>query len=461
MLPKRQRARVGPPGTAPSSAARFPGVTVYLAEPQMGRSRRAFLTGLALSKGFRVLDAYSSEVTHVMMEGTISRGGRLPAGAQDGGPSPRMHPPSALRCKLVHGEHGGRAACPCGVPAPPGGGCVQEGAATPSMGAALCLPASHTRHAPQRRPLEALETLAEAAGSAGFAGGEGRQLSLCRAASVLKALPSPVTALSQLRGLACFGEHSRRVVQELLQHGVCEEVERVRLSERYQAMKSCLLTTLCSSSERHLTQIFGVGVRTADRWYREGLRTLDDLREQPQRLTQQQRAGLQHHQDLSTPILPSDVETLQQAVEAAMGQALPGAAVALTGGFRRVLCCLKKQARGFLLAPLTVLPGSWLLSQPHTAVPGHGRPEALPHPDHLVVTPINQFPFALLGWTGSKRFERELHRFSRKERGLWLNSRDLFDPGQKTFFHVASEEDIFRLLGLEYLPPQQRNAWSY
>ena len=29
-----------------------------------------------------------------------------------------------------------------------------------------------------------------------------------------------------------------------------------------------------------------------------------------------------------------------------------------------------------------------------------------------------------------QRFERELCRFSRKERGLWLNSRGLFDPGQ-------------------------------
>nr|KAF6419176.1 DNA polymerase mu [Rousettus aegyptiacus] len=69
MLPKRRRARAGTPG-ADSSAARFPGVAVYLAEPHMGRSRRAFLTRLALSKGFRVLDAYSSEVTHVVMEQT-------------------------------------------------------------------------------------------------------------------------------------------------------------------------------------------------------------------------------------------------------------------------------------------------------------------------------------------------------------------------------------------------------
>ena len=81
------------------------------------------MAGLGKGSGphFLFFPPPSSEVAHVMMEGTISRGGRLPAGAQDGGPSPRMHPPSALRRKLVHGEHGGRAACPCGVPAPPGG----------------------------------------------------------------------------------------------------------------------------------------------------------------------------------------------------------------------------------------------------------------------------------------------------------------------------------------------------
>lgn len=51
------------------------------------------------------------------------------------------------------------------------------------------------------------------------------------------------------------------------------------------------LTRLCLPSQQLFTQIFGVGVRTADRWYREGLRTLDDVRGQVQRLTEQQKAG--------------------------------------------------------------------------------------------------------------------------------------------------------------------------
>lgn len=43
----------------------------------------------------------------------------------------------------------------------------------------------------------------------------------------------------------------------------------------------------------------------------------------------------------------------------------------------RVMCCLKKQVRGFLLPLLRELLGSQLLlSQPHVAVPGHASTPA-------------------------------------------------------------------------------------
>lgn len=51
------------------------------------------------------------------------------------------------------------------------------------------------------------------------------------------------------------------------------------------------LMGLPSPFQQLFTRIFGVGVRTADQWYREGLRTLDDVWKQVQRLTQQQKAG--------------------------------------------------------------------------------------------------------------------------------------------------------------------------
>uniref|UniRef100_A0A8C6F7L7 DNA-directed DNA/RNA polymerase mu n=1 Tax=Monodon monoceros TaxID=40151 RepID=A0A8C6F7L7_MONMO len=470
MLPKRRRARVGTPDTAPSSAARFPGVTVYLAEPRMGR-----MAGLGKGSGphFLFFPPPSSEVTHVMMEGTsaeeaVCQQERRTAALHPGCTCPVLLDVSWFTESMVAGQPVPVECRHCLEVAVCGKGPPRPAWRLPC---ACQRPTPLTHH--HAGLSEALEMLAEAAG---LAGSEGRQLFLCRTASVLKVLPSPVTALSQLRGLAHFGEHSCRVVQELLERGVCEEVERVRLSERYQAMKL-------------FTQIFGVGVRTADRWYQEGLRTLDDLREQPQRLTQRQRAGLQHHQDLSTRILRSDVETLQQAVEAAVGQALPGAAVALTGGFWRsgdwpppghdvdflithpqegreagllpgVMCCLKKQdlvlyrqhQRSRQADDPTHLPrqsytmdafeGTFCifhLPQPPGDAVGAPRGLAPPRPPAFRA---GAAPLQLEG----------------EPEGFWLNSHGLFDPGQKMFLHVASEEDIFRLLGLEYLPLQPRNA---
>uniref|UniRef100_A0A9L0JXV4 DNA-directed DNA/RNA polymerase mu n=1 Tax=Equus asinus TaxID=9793 RepID=A0A9L0JXV4_EQUAS len=452
MLPKRRRTRVGSPGAAAPSAARFPGVAIYLAEPRMGRSRRAFLTRLALSKGFRVLDAYRCAVVAKLGARRDPLPGGRGLGAAPTAPPPRgaghrvgvampscpvgrRTPLRDVVAKAQNARAGNlaltsrvhmRCLYSCGCPEvthvvmeqtsaeeaicwqerrvaafPPG--CTHPALLdiswfTESMAAGQPVPVE-CRHrlevamprkgppspvwmpsyACQRRtPLthyntslsEALETLAEAAG---FEGSEGRFLSFCRAASVLKALPSPVTALSQLQGLPHFGEHSCRVVQELLEHGVCEEVERVRLSERYQTMKGLVL-------------------------YHQHHRSED-----PTHLTQQS-----HTMD----------------------------------AFERSFCIFR------------------LPQPPGSAVGGPQRPcpawKAVRV--DLVAVPISQFPFALLGWTGSRHFERELRRFSWKERGLRLNSHGLFDPEQKTFFHAASEEDIFRHLGLEYLPPEQRNA---
>ncbi|XP_069870677.1 DNA-directed DNA/RNA polymerase mu isoform X2 [Dipodomys merriami] len=503
MLPHRRRARaLAAPALAPPSG-RFPGVAVYLAERRMGRSRRAFLTRLARSKGFRVLDAFSSEVTHVVMEQTSAEEAicwqEHVATTCPDGPHPALLDITWFTESMEAGQpvpvefrHRLEVAEPRKGPLSPEW--------IPSYACQRPTPLTHHNTTLS----EALDILAEAAV---FEGSEGRCLSFQRASAVLRALPSPVTSLRQLQGLPYFGEHSSRVVRELLEHGACEEVEKIRCSERYQTMKL-------------FTQIFGVGVKTANRWYLEGLRTLDELREQPQRLTQQQKAGLQHHQDLSTPVGRSDAEALQELVEAAVGQILPGATVTLTGGFRRKQ---PKAEVGIILSPLRgkmlghdvdflithpeqgqevgLLPRllhhlqsqglvlyhqhhpshlgdlTYLAQQKHTmdAFERSFCIFRLPQPPgaaegvleswsawkavrvDLVVAPSSQFPFALLGWTGSQLFERELRRFSRKEKGLCLNSHGLFDP-EKTIFHVASEEDIFRHLGLEYLPPEQRNA---
>lgn len=128
MLPRRRRARTGSPGgpARPGPARpcppRFPGVAIHLAEPRMGRSRRAFLTRLALSKGFRVLDAYRCAVAEkpaargrpgAPARGAFVVGGRLHQG-RGAGAAPSGHRGTAVR--VWPDQHGPRTLLRGGSP---------------------------------------------------------------------------------------------------------------------------------------------------------------------------------------------------------------------------------------------------------------------------------------------------------------------------------------------------------
>lgn len=103
----------------------------------------------------------------------------------------------------------------------------------------------------------------------------GRGVAFRRAAAVMKALPRAVTDVTQLRGLPCLGEHSRRVIkvsrnmallfryrsfnksvsvllQDILENRASSEVEATKQSERYKALKvsgrCCFDTRLCSKT---------------------------------------------------------------------------------------------------------------------------------------------------------------------------------------------------------------------
>uniref|UniRef100_A0A3Q3IJ62 DNA-directed DNA/RNA polymerase mu n=1 Tax=Monopterus albus TaxID=43700 RepID=A0A3Q3IJ62_MONAL len=349
---------------------------------------------------------------------------------------------------------------------------------------------------------DALSLLAE---NAELSDEDGRGVAFRRAAAVLKALPKPVTDMAQLRGLPCLGEHSLRVIRDILENGMSSEVESTKQSERYKALKV-------------LTGIFGVGAKTADRWIREGIHTLHQLRDSGHTLNRAQQAGVfLHYDDLNRPVSKADADIIGETVGKAVDAVLPGAQVTLIGGFRRgkltghdvdflithpeegreeglmpkVVSWL--ESRGFLLYQKTTR-NSYLeckdgparppsnidrferclsifklaneetggttqletLTENGTEPAGH-RPWRAVRVD-LVVSPVSQFAFALLGWTGSKLFERELRRWAGYEKAMSLSSHALYDNKQSRYLRATSEEEIFAHLGLEYIPPSERNA---
>ncbi|XP_030598578.1 DNA-directed DNA/RNA polymerase mu isoform X2 [Archocentrus centrarchus] len=530
MVPLKRRKIVpsdtGNTGTDHSEAEvpnKFPQVVLFLLERKMGASRRAFLSQLGRKKGFKVEELFSESVTHVISENNCSAEVRTWLESQ-GGQSLGVH-----LLDISWYTESMRAGHPVVITD------RHKLQQTNDVEVALF---SVPSYACQRRTTldnhntnltDALSLLAE---NAELSDEDGRGVAFRRAAAVLKALPAQVTSMSQLRGLPCLGEHSLRVIKDVLENGESSEVESTKQSERFKALKI-------------LTGIFGVGAKTADRWIREGIYNLQQLRDSGHALNQAQKAGLEHYNDLNQPVTKAEANAIGEIVQKAVISVLPGSHIALTGGFRRgkltghdvdflithpeegrevglmpkVVSWLESQ--GFLLYQKTTR-NSYLESKDGPARPasnmdrfercfsifkltkgeeqGTTQPEKngvqtkdslRPHlkadtdqnqqsqlcqlsKDYLmkaasgrlwravrvdlVVSPISQFAFAVLGWTGSKLFERELRRWAGHEKDMSLSSHAVFDNKQNRYLRATSEEEIFAYLGLEYIPPSERNA---
>ncbi|RMX56555.1 hypothetical protein pdam_00007227 [Pocillopora damicornis] len=78
----------------------------------------------------------------------------------------------------------------------------------------------------------------------------------------------------------------------------------------------------------------------------------------------------------------------------------------------------------------------------------------------LIVAPHKQFPFALLGWTGSKQFNRSLRDYAWKVLKVKLSNHGMWDHKHIPVRQVeaTSEQEIFHELKLEYRDPHDRNA---
>ncbi|XP_026876170.2 DNA-directed DNA/RNA polymerase mu isoform X2 [Electrophorus electricus] len=482
MVPLKRR-KVTHPQTPDQhgETCKFNDVAIFIIERKMGASRKSFLTQLGRSKGFRIEESYSPSVTHVVSENntgdevqawitneteekdekasicslhlldiswlTESIAAESPLQVQDRhrlkvmGISSNYHLTlthfNCVKLKLQDDERTGhsliyfidqsKAFCTC---------CSEE----------LCLSKEIPSEPPQHIPHseEPLEILAE---NAEFMENEGRNIAFRRSASVLKALPRVVRRMEDLKNLPCLGGHSLRVIKAL-------------------------------------TGVFGVGVKSADRWFREGLRNPSDLIRTGQKLNHTQQAGVRYYNDLNKPVTKKEAEAISDMVGKAVRAVLPGAILTLTGGFRRgkevghdvdflithpeegaeegmmpkVLKWLEDQ--GLLLYQKTTR-NSYLESRdgperaPHhmdrfercfsifkleqtkecsgTTAGAAGMSEQQSGPSwravrvDLVVSPYSQFAYATLGWTGSKLFERDLRRWAGQERGMSLSNHALYD----------------------------------
>ncbi|XP_068114788.1 DNA nucleotidylexotransferase isoform X2 [Hyperolius riggenbachi] len=345
---------------------------------------------------------------------------------------------------------------------------------------------------------EAFDILAE---NYEFLENKGPRVAFCRASAVLKSLPFPIVTMKDLEGLPHLGQEMKYIIEEMIEDGRSSRVEEVICSERYKSFKI-------------FTSVFGVGLKTAEKWYRMGLRTLEDVKSNTGlKFTSMQKHGLLYYEDLSSRVSRKEAEAVEHLIESIIREFVSDATVTVTGGFRRgknvghdvdilITCPRKGEESQILHKTMEVLKYRDMLLFYHiveSTFDDTKRPsrnvDTLDHFQKcfltlklqkedggkgkhntwsgcgetggrswkavrvdLVITPYEQYAFALLGWTGSPQFERDLRRYASHEKKMMLDNHALYDKTKNMFLKAKTEEDIFTHLGLEYLEPWERNA---
>ncbi|KAL2769505.1 DNA nucleotidylexotransferase isoform 2 [Daubentonia madagascariensis] len=480
---------------------KFRDLVLFILEKKMGTTRRTFLMELARRKGFRVENEFSDSVTHIVAENNSGSDVLEWLQVQKIKASSQLEVLDVswlIECM--------RAGKPVEMTGKHQLVVRRDHSSGPNPGPQKTPPLAVqkiSQYACQRRTTlnncnhiftDAFDILAE---NYEFKENEGSAVTFMRAASVLKSLPFTIISMKDTEGIPCLGDKVKYIIEEIIEDGESSEVKAVLNDERYKSFKL-------------FTSVFGVGLKTSEKWFRMGFRTLSKIRsDKSLTFTRMQRAGFLYYEDLVSCVTRAEAEAVSVLVKEAVWAFLPDAFVTMTGGFRRgkkighdvdflitspgsteeeeqqllhkvmnlwekkgllLYCDLVESTFEKLKLPsrkvdaLDHFQKCFLILKLHhqrvvdseKSSQQEGKTWKAIRVD-LVMCPYERRAFALLGWTGS-RFERDLRRYATHERRMMLDNHGLWDKTKRIFLEAESEEEIFAHLGLDYIEPWERNA---
>uniref|UniRef100_A0A674JJC9 DNA nucleotidylexotransferase n=1 Tax=Terrapene triunguis TaxID=2587831 RepID=A0A674JJC9_9SAUR len=450
LFPQRKKQKgMHPPISLSSCEVKFSELVIFIMERKMGVTRRTFLMELARRKGFRVENELSDSVTHIVAENNSGaevlewlRGHKM----RDSSRFELLDISWFTACmeagKPVNSEKKHRLMVQQAYPAT---------SDTPESEASSFVAGTVSQYACQRRTTlnncnkkftDAFEILVE---NYEFRENEVPCLAFMRAASVLKFLPFTIVRMEDLEGLPCMGGEIRNVIEEIIEEGESSRAKDVLTDERYQSFKLFI-------------SVFGVGLKTSEKWYRMGFRTLEEVKaDKTLKLSRMQKAGFLYYEDLLSHVSKAEADAVKK-IMCDFTFPLPHPYI-----HKMLISDRKVDAFDHFQKCFAIL-------KLHQQRVDTSSCDASKESDKaevkdwkairvdLVVSPFEQYAYALLGWTGSRQFERDLRRYATHERKMMLDNHALYDKTKRIFLKAKSEEEIFAHLGLDYLEPWERNA---
>jgi len=305
-----------------------------------------------------------------------------------------------------------------------------------------------------------------------------------RAISAVKALPFALAPdPSKARNVKGIGQKIAKLIVQFYSQGHISEAESIRKDQAFHTMSKFM-------------QLYGVGPKRAREYYSQGARTLDDV------IRMGGSLGTHLHiqeclrilPDLQVKIPRSEVEEIAELIMSELDKIRPGCLYTICGGYRRgkaqsndvdivitdpnptsinsqitsmedLLRQLKKKAFITHVVNVTTPSSTFEAVYSHLDVAevvmlpptSSGIPVARHRRVDIIFCPYATYGAAILGWTGSRQFERDL-RLLAKHRGFKFHSTGIVNQDGTRPHRTTREEDIFDLLQIPFMPPQFRNC---
>jgi len=283
-----------------------------------------------------------------------------------------------------------------------------------------------------------------------------------KAQETIMAYPDDILSPNDLKGKPGIGPTIMEKLNEFVQTGTLKVLEREK-----------------TNPVNILAEVYGIGPKKSKELVEQGITSIAQLRENQHLLNDVQKVGLQYYEDILERISRSEIEEYKNYFEKGFLKATKeekgtNEKMEIVGSYRR-----GAESSGDIDVIITSSNPKvftkfidYLIEQKiilHVLSRGptkclvitkiHFGLNKARRVDFLYTSP-EEFPFAILYFTGSKIFNTVMRHVA-LEKGYTMNEHGLYKmeakkKGDKVTHSFTSEKDIFDFLGLEYKAPNER-----
>ena len=291
-----------------------------------------------------------------------------------------------------------------------------------------------------------------------------------KAIDTVKGLTIEIKSIDDVKGLPNIGKGISKHIQEILSN-TNPSLTGIPDLDNLSSEEHAKLESLAD-----LMQVHGVGIKKALKYYEQGYTKAEDLVKE-KGLTHRQQVGTKYLKEFKQGIPRAKIQAfenrLKQQLHNFNQQHGSDLRYIVTGSYRRqaevsndidviLVSPVDEEVQTWIDVLIKYLLDAGILvetitqgSEKYEGVAYLDKENPAVRIDFVLVHYPEQYPYALLYFTGSKQFNIDM-REKAKKKGFHLGNVEMLDPSGKNV-PVNTEEDIFKALGMSYQSPKERS----